>query len=109
MGDFFDLIRNFVDVDGDSGIISCVEWIKLFSKRHKINWKREFQRTTLILAIVASIICEDYMGHIPIRKRAIALWPAQYQRVSDSLISDKSKLNYQVNFQEMLKWKANCS
>ena len=64
---------------------------------------------TLILAIVASIICEDYMGRIPIRKRAIALWPAQYQRVSDALISDKSTLNYQVNFQEMLKWKAYCS
>ncbi len=69
-----------------------------FPKGHKINWKREFQRITLILAIVASIICGDYMGRIPIRKRAVALWPAQYQRVSDALISDKSTLNYQVNF-----------
>ncbi len=82
---------------------------RAFPKGNKINWKRGFQRITLILAIVASIICGDYMGRIPIRKRAVALWPAQYQRVSDVVVSDRSTLNYQVNFQEMLKWKANCS
>jgi len=38
------------------------------------------------------------MGRIPIRKRAVALWPAQFQRVSDALVSDKSMLNYKVNF-----------
>ncbi len=68
---------------------------RAFPKGNKINWKRGFQRTTLILAIVTLIICGDY---IPIRKRAVALWPAQYQRVSDVVVSDKSTLNYQVNF-----------